>query len=72
MVSILKSRTLSGENTALSLSFFPPPFPCSLPHSFLSLVHASGIPLDPLNEGHIAGLAKRGERRRRRGLSKVE
>lgn len=72
VVSILKSTTLSDENTGLSLPFFPSPFSCSLPHSFLSLVHASGIPLDPLNEGHIAGLAKRGEWERRRGLSKVK
>lgn len=71
VVSVLKSTSLSDENAGLSLPFFsslpPSPFPCSLPHSFLSLVHASGIPLDPLNEGHIAGLAKRGEWERRRG-----
>lgn len=43
---------------------FPPP------HSFLSPVHTFGIPLDPLNEGHIAELAKRGEWERRRGVTK--
>lgn len=47
--------------------FFPPR---SLPRSFLPPVHASGIPLDPLNEGHIAGLAERGEWERRRGVTK--
>lgn len=58
------------------LSLHPPFFPsslfpsCSLSRSFLPLVHASGIPLDPLNEGHIAGLAKRGEWERRRGVTK--
>lgn len=51
--------------------WFPPLSPpCSLPRSFLSPVHASGIPLDPLNEGHIAGLAERGEWDRRRGVTK--
>lgn len=73
MVSNLKSTNHSVEKAGLPcLFFFPSPFSCSLPHSFLSLVHASGIPLDPLNEGHIAGLAKRGEWERRRGLSKVK
>lgn len=54
--------------------FFSPLFspPCSLPRSFLPPVHASGIPLDPLNEGHIAGLAERGEWERRRGVTKEE
>lgn len=62
------------EKGGLSLSFFflssfSPP--CSLPHSFLPPpVHASGIPLDPLNEGHIAGLAERGEWETRRGVTK--
>lgn len=50
--------------------FLPSSPPCPLPHSFLSPVHASGIPLDPLNEGHIAGLAERGEWERRRGVTK--
>lgn len=49
------------KHNPFGLCVFPPPFSCSLPHSFLSPVHASGIPLDPLNEGHITGLAKRGE-----------
>lgn len=49
-------------------SLFSPPH--SLPRSFLPPVHASGIPLDPLNEGHIAGLAERSEWERRRGVTK--
>lgn len=68
VVSNLKSTTLLVSPCL----FFTPPFPCSLPHSFLSPVHASGIPLDPLNEEHITGLAKRGEWEGRRGLSKVK
>lgn len=65
-----KHNPLKGEGWSLPV---PPPFfspPCTLPRSFLSPVHASGIPLDPLNEGHIAGLAERGEWERRRGVTK--
>lgn len=50
-----------------SCCLFPP---CPLPRSFLLPVHASGIPLDPLNEVHITGLAERGEWERRRGVTK--
>lgn len=67
-----KHNPLKGEGWSFPLLTPPPSLspPCTLPHSFLSPVHASGIPLDPLNEGHIAGLAKRGEWERRRGVTK--
>lgn len=69
-----KAQPFKKEKGGLSLSFF---FffshPCLPAHSlvlFFPPVHASGIPLDPLNEGHIAGLAERGEWERRRGVTK--
>lgn len=65
-----KKHNLLKEKGGLSLSFFFL-FPSLLTPSFFSSpVHASGIPLDPLNEGHIAGLAERGEWERRRGVTK--
>lgn len=64
-LSLKSTILLKGGGWSPRCHFFLFSPPCSLPRSFLPPVHASGIPPDPLNEGHIAGLAERGEWERR-------